>query len=103
MIIRRELIDELLKEYEIPQDILSEGGLLKELTKAVIERCLEGTDRQNPGAVCTRDDHARHSGAIARTGCAWTSIFPISQAILLWIVERHPLLSLEYPILPQVE
>jgi putative transposase len=41
MTIRRELIDELLKEYQTPQDILGEGGLLKELTKAVIERCLE--------------------------------------------------------------
>ena len=41
MTIRRELIDELLNEYERPQDILGEGGLLKELTKAVIERCLE--------------------------------------------------------------
>ena len=41
MTIRRELIDELLKKYETPQDILGEGGLLKELTKAVIERCLE--------------------------------------------------------------
>jgi putative transposase len=41
MTIRRELIDELPKEYEQPQDVLGEGGLLKELTKAVIERCLE--------------------------------------------------------------
>lgn len=41
MTIRPELIDELLKEYETPQDILGEGGLLKELTKAVVERCLE--------------------------------------------------------------
>src|SRR5438045_3578373 len=41
MTIRRELIDELLKEYETPQDILGEGGLFKELTKAVIERSLE--------------------------------------------------------------
>lgn len=41
MTIRRELIDELLKEYPDPQDILAEDGLLKQLTKAVIERCLE--------------------------------------------------------------
>ena len=41
MAIRRELIDELLKDYEAWQDILGEGGLLKELTKAVIERCLD--------------------------------------------------------------
>jgi putative transposase len=41
MTIRRELIDELLKDYDKPQDILGEGGLLKELTKAVIEGGLE--------------------------------------------------------------
>src|SRR5260370_17078793 len=41
MTIRRELIDELLTEYQTPQDILGEGGLLTEMTKAVIERCLE--------------------------------------------------------------
>ncbi len=41
MTIRRELIDELLKDYPEPQDILAEDGLLKQLTKAVIERCLE--------------------------------------------------------------
>jgi putative transposase len=41
MTIRRELLDELLKDYETPQDILGEGDLLKELTKAVVERCLE--------------------------------------------------------------
>ena len=41
MTIRRELIDELLQEYPTPQDVLAEDGLLKQLTKAVIERCLE--------------------------------------------------------------
>src|SRR5260370_40232334 len=41
MSIRRELIDELLKESPNPQDVLAEDGLLKQLTKAVIERCLE--------------------------------------------------------------
>jgi putative transposase len=41
MTIRRELIDELLQEYPNPQDILAQDGLLKQLTKAVIERCLE--------------------------------------------------------------
>jgi putative transposase len=41
MPIRRELIDELLKDYPNSQDILAEDGLLKQLTKAVIERCLE--------------------------------------------------------------
>ncbi|HEX6777261.1 MAG TPA: IS256 family transposase, partial [Ktedonobacterales bacterium] len=41
MPIRRDLIDELLKDYPDSQGILAEDGLLKQLTKAVIERCLE--------------------------------------------------------------
>ena len=41
MTIRRALSDELLKDYATPQDMLGEGGLLKELTKAVVARCLE--------------------------------------------------------------
>jgi putative transposase len=35
------LIDELLKDYQKPEDIIGEGGLLKQLTKAIIERALE--------------------------------------------------------------
>ena len=34
------IIDELVKEYKKPEDILGENGLLKQLNKAVIERCL---------------------------------------------------------------
>lgn len=42
MAIRNELIDELLKDYKKPEDILGESGLLKQLTKAVLDRCLQG-------------------------------------------------------------
>lgn len=38
---RRELIDELLNDYETSQDVLGEGGLLKALLWSVLERCLE--------------------------------------------------------------
>ena len=41
MTIRPELIDELLKDCAGPREVLAEGGLLKQLTKAIIERCLE--------------------------------------------------------------
>jgi putative transposase len=41
MTIRPELIDELLKECADPREVLAEGGLIKQLTKAIIERCLE--------------------------------------------------------------
>ena len=36
-----ELLDKLLKEYKKPEEILGEDGLLKQLTKAVIERALQ--------------------------------------------------------------
>lgn len=32
----------MLKEYKKPEDLLGEKGLLKELTKALVERALEG-------------------------------------------------------------
>jgi transposase-like protein len=41
MTIRPELIDELLKDCQNPKDILGEAGILKQLTKAIVERCLE--------------------------------------------------------------
>lgn len=40
MTFRPELIDELLKEYRSPADLMGEGGIFKQLTKALIERCL---------------------------------------------------------------
>jgi putative transposase len=41
MSIRPELLDELLKDFKRPEDITGTNGLLQQLTKAVIERCLE--------------------------------------------------------------
>lgn len=40
MSIRTELVDELIKDYKKPEDIMGENGLLKQLTKAIIERTL---------------------------------------------------------------
>lgn len=36
-----ELLDELIAGYQTPEDLLGENGLLKQLTKAVMERALE--------------------------------------------------------------
>ncbi len=40
MSVDKELIDRLLVDYEKPEDILGENGLLKQLTKALVERAL---------------------------------------------------------------
>jgi hypothetical protein len=41
MPIRNELLDELLKDYKKPEDLIGQGGLLKELTKRLVERAME--------------------------------------------------------------
>jgi len=40
MEIRKELLDELIKDYKKPEDLIGETGLLKQLTKALMERAL---------------------------------------------------------------
>ncbi len=42
MPITPELLDELLKEYKSPDDMFGHDGLLQQLTKAVVERALQG-------------------------------------------------------------
>jgi putative transposase len=42
MAIRQELVDELLKDYQKPEDLIGESGLLKQLTKVLVERALRG-------------------------------------------------------------
>lgn len=41
MAVRKELIDELLKDCQNPEDILGQSGVIKELVKAIVERSLE--------------------------------------------------------------
>jgi putative transposase len=41
MPIDNKLIDNLLKDYKTPEEILGEDGLLKQLTKAVLERAMQ--------------------------------------------------------------
>ncbi len=49
MTIRPELLDELLKEYQNPQDLFGENGILKQLTKGMIERCLQAEMEEHLG------------------------------------------------------
>ena len=40
MELNKELLDELIKDYKKPEDLIGETGLLKQLTKALIERAM---------------------------------------------------------------
>ena len=42
MPITPQVLDELLKDYKTPDDMLGSNGLLQQLTKALVERALEG-------------------------------------------------------------
>jgi putative transposase len=41
MTVSNELIDSLLADYKKPEDLIGEHGLLKHLTKKLVERALE--------------------------------------------------------------
>ena len=41
MTVSNELIDRLLADYKKPEDLIGENGLLKQLTKRLVERALE--------------------------------------------------------------
>jgi hypothetical protein len=42
MAISPKLIDQLLEDYQSPSDLLGDDGLFQQLTKALLERTLEG-------------------------------------------------------------
>jgi putative transposase len=40
MHIKKDVLDELIKDYKKPEDLIGENGLLKQLTKALLERAM---------------------------------------------------------------
>jgi putative transposase len=49
MAIEKDLIDKLMENYQKPEDLLGENGLLKQLTKAVVERALQAEMTEHLG------------------------------------------------------
>ena len=48
MTIDNKLIDSLIKDYQKPEDILGENGLLKQLTKAILELVMQAETAASP-------------------------------------------------------
>jgi len=61
MAIPKELLDELMKHYKKPEDLIGENGILKELTKSLVERALQGEMTDHLG-------YDKHSVAGNNTG-----------------------------------
>jgi putative transposase len=55
------LIDKLLADYEKPEDLIGENGLLKQLTKALVERALQAELTTHLGYE-KHDPEGHHSG-----------------------------------------
>ena len=80
MEIKKELIDELLKNYQKPEDVIGENGLLKQLTKALLERAMDaelthhlGYEKRDPAGYQQRELAERHhpqdaEGGVRRVG-----------------------------------
>jgi putative transposase len=63
MEIKTELIDELLKGYRKPEDVMGENGLLKQLTKAILERAMNAELSEHLG-YAKHDPAGYHSGNV---------------------------------------
>jgi putative transposase len=61
MAIDKEIIDQLLAGYKKPEDITGENGLLKQLTKAILERALQAEISEHLGYE-KHDPEGRNSG-----------------------------------------
>jgi putative transposase len=61
MAVDKELIDKLLEGYQKPEDLIGENGLLKQLTKALVERALNAELTHHLGYE-KNDPEGRRSG-----------------------------------------
>ena len=71
MAISKELLDELMKEYKGPDDFYGPDGLIKQLSKAIIERAMQaelteqiGYEKSEPGEKATGN---RRNGKSTKT------------------------------------
>ena len=72
--LRPELLDELLSDYETPEDLLGDDGLFKQLKKALLERALGaelsdhlGYEKGDPAGRGTGNNRNGHSGKTVLT------------------------------------
>jgi putative transposase len=66
MAIDLKLIDKLLADYKEPEDIIGENGLLKQLTKALLERAMQAEITEHLGYE--RHDPVGHNSGNSRNG-----------------------------------
>ena len=66
MTVSNELIDSLLADYKKPEDLIGENGLLKQLTKRLVERALQAEMAQHLGHA--KGDSVANAAGNTRNG-----------------------------------
>lgn len=66
MTVSNELLDSLLADYKKPEDLIGEDGLLKQLTKKLVERALEAEMAEHLGHA--RNEPVANSAGNTRNG-----------------------------------
>jgi hypothetical protein len=89
MAISPKLVDEILKDYQSPDDLLGDNGLLQQLTKAPVERALQGELTHHLGY----DKHSpkgKNSGnSRSKAGSRWVGSEIHLHRILLRLGKGH--------------
>lgn len=49
MAITEDLLDQLIKDYKKPEDLIGENGLLKQLTKRLLEKAMQAEITEHLG------------------------------------------------------
>src|SRR5262245_11181082 len=68
MTIDNELIDNLLKVYKKPVDLIGDNGLLKELTKRLLERAMSAEMSEHVGYEYEKHDPIGNNSGNSRNG-----------------------------------
>jgi putative transposase len=68
MEIKKEVLDELIKDYTKPEDLIGEAGILKQLTKALLERAMSAELTQHLGYE--KHDPAGYNSGNSRNGAS---------------------------------
>ena len=77
--IRNELLDELLKDYQNPEDLIGKDGLLKQLTKRLLERAMKAELDHHLGY--TKNETAPAKRANSRNGHGKKTVLTQDDAI----------------------
>jgi putative transposase len=63
-----EVLDHLLKDYKGPQDLIGDNGILQQLTKALVERCMSGEIDHQLREAASAENEPTSTGKNRRNG-----------------------------------